>query len=290
LHIEAADATITGENMADIIVRKENKVKKTPEERSVVVQKILGLSLREKVLIIALVAALVIAGGLFFVVNPAFEKISAIEQEIATLEDQRTTYEMAISETPLYKEQYEKSKVTYEELQKKFLVPMTPEALDKFMTGMILSSEFEITSLNMSTLQPIVPSAYIPQTLEGSLLETMPPEVVNDGDAEEQPAEETAADSGSDASSALVVAGSGGTPAVGSISAYTVNVSVSGDNNMLNALFGLVNATDNVVITNVAFTPPSNEDDADDDTEDSSNTVDKPSIAITFRVYVFVGA
>jgi type II secretory pathway component PulM len=110
------------------------------------------LSTRERVMIVGLLVVVVIAMLLFLIYIPAQENIAALEDREAELQQEYSSYENQIAQTPTYRVAFDSAKVKYNAYQEFFYPFMNPEEVDELITGTLRDNKIDPERLTMTAL------------------------------------------------------------------------------------------------------------------------------------------
>jgi hypothetical protein len=114
-------------------------------------KRLLGkLNLRERIMIITLLIIAVIAIVVFLVVLPAFERVTALEDEIELLQAEKSGIHVEPDRVPEYQHEYEVALRDYENYQRFYYPFMDPEVIDKTITDLLLNNCLEPIRLAMT--------------------------------------------------------------------------------------------------------------------------------------------
>jgi hypothetical protein len=156
--------TPPGQHVRNGTVVPAGSVKKG-KEPSALTKRIKKLSMRERVMIVALVV-LAIAGVLaFFVVLPAIEAMQNIRTEIENLEAEKSDIHVEPDLTPGYREQIELAVKDYENYQNFYYPFMEPETIDRTITDLLLDNSLTPIRLSMSSIVTVDLLPYSTRTL-----------------------------------------------------------------------------------------------------------------------------
>jgi type II secretory pathway component PulM len=118
------------------------------------IKQMLGkLSMRERILIIALLTTAVIAIVVFLVVLPAFERITTLRNEVEMLQEAKAGIHIEPDHVPDYKLEYEAALRDYENYQHFYYPFMDPEVIDKTITDLLLDNSLEPIRLAMTQVE-----------------------------------------------------------------------------------------------------------------------------------------
>ncbi|MDR2196864.1 MAG: hypothetical protein LBO07_02745 [Coriobacteriales bacterium] len=134
------------------------------------------LSTRERVLIVGLLIVALVTALVYFVLLPALERISNLQEEVIALQTERDELDSIIAQEAGWRDNYERSKKDYNVYQQFFSPYMTPEDLDRMVTQMLVDAGLDPTRLSMTSLAvealPLyAPEPLVPNVLPESLLE-----------------------------------------------------------------------------------------------------------------------
>ncbi|MDR0350950.1 MAG: hypothetical protein LBH64_05290, partial [Coriobacteriales bacterium] len=124
----------------------------TKKEPGPLARALAKLSLRERVLIIGLLIAAIIAAVAFLIVLPALDRISTLSTEVSTLREERDNLHEKTDLRPQYQEQYDKALKDYENYQRFYYPFMDPETIDASITNLMLANGLSPKSLTMGPL------------------------------------------------------------------------------------------------------------------------------------------
>jgi cell division protein FtsL len=157
-------ATPPGQHARDgaVIPAGSSQTKKEP---SALKKQINKLSMRERVMLVSLVAVALIGAVAFFVVLPAIEAMQSIRVEIEDLEVQKSEIRVEPDLTPQYREQLEAAIKDYESYQQFYYPFMDPETIDRTVTNMLLDSLLVPIRLSMSPITAAELPPYATRTL-----------------------------------------------------------------------------------------------------------------------------
>jgi hypothetical protein len=137
-------------------------VKKEP---SALKKQLKKLSMRERVMIVSLVALALIGAVAFFVILPAIEAMQNIKVEIEDLEVQKSEIRVEPDLTPQYREQLEAATRDYESYQQFYYPFMDPETIDRTVTNLLLDNQLVPIRLSMSPITAAELPPYATRTL-----------------------------------------------------------------------------------------------------------------------------
>jgi hypothetical protein len=124
------------------------------------------LSVRERLMIVVLLVLVVAAVAAFLVVLPALDRISAVEDEIATLQEEKANIRVEPDLVPDYQAAYDAALRDYENYQHFYYPFMDPEVIDKTVTDMLLNDNLIPVRLAMTSVEQVaVPPYASSQTL-----------------------------------------------------------------------------------------------------------------------------
>jgi hypothetical protein len=234
-----------------------------------------NLSRRERALILTLIVIGVVCALYFFVVQPGFDRLSALEAETASAEETQDEYVAAIAAGPAFAEQAAAATAAYDEARAHIFSPLSIEELDATVTGYLESAGFDPEALTMSPLQPEDMTPFSPQPLSeppdeqpvSEYTETPQAMIEDAADPDEAVADPDAPLDGSKQT---------GGQAGGAAYSYSANISAAGGWNELYKLLDIVAATDGVELTHYSYSESGGEDSG------------KGSFAMTIKFYVFI--
>ncbi|MDR1183557.1 MAG: hypothetical protein LBK67_02025 [Coriobacteriales bacterium] len=291
----------------------------TKKEPSALKKQLDKLSMRERVMLVSLVAIALIGAAAFFIVLPAIEAMQTIKVEIEDLEVQKSEIRVEPDLTPQYREQLEVATEDYESYQHFYYSFMDPETIDRTVTNMLLDSYLVPVRLSMlpitvAELPPYTTRTLVPKpvpVVEDLLEETTSNTAQTDANAQGSDANATG-ESGAENSSGEtlgrseqlaanaeaagevdVVAEGGGLVVGSSIYCYTIDVEAKG---WMADLFTFFNATrDNIAMEVVSYSyePPPAESEVNPELgmDTQYTTSDEPeggTIILRIKLYVFV--
>jgi cell division protein FtsL len=137
----------------------------TKKEPSALKKQLNKLSMRERIMLVCLVAAALIGAVAFFVVLPAVEAMQSIRVEIEDLEVQKSEIRVEPDLTPQYREQLEAAIKDYESYQQFYYPFMDPETIDRTVTNLLLDSCLVPIRLSMSPITAAELPPYATRTL-----------------------------------------------------------------------------------------------------------------------------
>ncbi|MDR2671996.1 MAG: hypothetical protein LBC35_01610 [Coriobacteriales bacterium] len=135
---------------------------KPPSLPKRILEKIKGLSTRDKILGFGLILAAIIAALVFFLILPANERLATAQVNYNDLKNQKSTTETTIASKPTSQQQYDQAKVKYDEYIAKYQAPMLPEDLDRLITTFLTDCGFETTSLTLTPVTTENTSPFVP--------------------------------------------------------------------------------------------------------------------------------
>jgi hypothetical protein len=212
---------------------------------------------RERVLLCAMAIIAVCATLVCFLVIPGMNRLEDLQAEVTSLENERLIYSTAISQSPVYQQACRDAQSTCDEAKGRLFVPMDPESLDETISGYLISSGFDLTSLAMTPL-------HVEGIDDFSGIVSKP--AIEDGTA----------------------------AATRSTFAYTVNVTAAGYRSNLYRLLDKIQKTDGVELAAYQFGGAAEGDDnraaGVTGAKGQSGLPDseKSTATMTFKVYVFV--
>lgn len=107
------------------------------------------LSLREKVMIWALVIIAIVMALIFLLILPAQDRLMAAEQNNDTLINEENRTRLTIASMPTNQEVLAAAQARYDENLDLYQADMLPEDIDRMITGMIVDAGFSAVSLSM---------------------------------------------------------------------------------------------------------------------------------------------
>lgn len=123
--------------------------KKKNAEGGVFSAKLAAMSARERFLVVALLLIAVISAGIYFLVVPGLENLDAAQEEVITLQEQKSTEDMVIAGAESARADYTASSGQYTALQKQFYPTLGPDALDRLITNLLIGAGFQTSSLSI---------------------------------------------------------------------------------------------------------------------------------------------
>jgi hypothetical protein len=118
------------------------------------------LNTRERVMIGVLVVLVIVAVAAFLVVLPALDRITAVEDEIVTLQEEKANIRVEPDHVPDYQAAYEAALRDYENYQHFYYPFMDPEVIDKTVTDMLLSDNLIPMRLAMTSVEQVAVPPY----------------------------------------------------------------------------------------------------------------------------------
>ncbi|MDR0851710.1 MAG: hypothetical protein LBN36_04385 [Clostridiales Family XIII bacterium] len=185
-------------------------------------------SLRERVMIYALIVIIIAAALVYFLVIPGSRNLQTLQAEVDSLREQEATTRSLIAQIEPNNDRYNAAKVLFEQAKLRYYLPMAPETIDEKITGILVDCGFSPDTLSMSQLTEEDVFPFTPQILSATAL--------------------------TDPSSAYTIPadinGSAGTKAY----VYTVDVSASGEYKNFYALLEYINSKDGIEMVQFDYT------------------------------------
>ena len=271
----------------------ENKIdKKGNKKKDAEPNAFMKLSMRERVMIVALAIVVVVGGLGFFVVKPMFESLDALREEITLLQDQETQYRSQISQKETFLQQFQDAKGKYELYQTIFFNEMTPEQIDEKITTMIRESGLRPVSLAMSQISSETVPMYDPPTLSITSADTMAPMAATDDlDGEITPVDSGEEMTEGDVPPATPISEDGEGGAYGAYSfVYTVDISAAGNDTNMYKFIDALNANYAIRITSFNYSAPLSEISTPGDILSGTPTqsATEGSVSLQLKLYVFI--
>jgi cell division protein FtsL len=147
------------------------------------------LSAREKAMVISLVIIAVVAVAVFLFILPALDRITTLEDEISTLQSEKSEVQTTLDRIPAYREAAEEADRDYQNYRHFYYPFMDPETIDKTVTTMLIDNDMVPQRLSMTAIAAETIPAYVPFTLVPKPLPTADPAEDGTEGADEEGAE-----------------------------------------------------------------------------------------------------
>jgi cell division protein FtsL len=144
---------------------KDEKSVKNPSQ---VAAKIGALSMREKVMLIALAVVALIVAIVYFLFMPLLTAAADARSEQGELRTRKAELQMTIAKTQEFQDEIVAAQKRTDAATRAYLEPMLPEVLDDLITGLITDAGLDPQSLVMTALAPEAVPAYAAGRLEAA--------------------------------------------------------------------------------------------------------------------------
>ena len=210
-----------------------------------------SLSQREKIMVIALIIIVLVGGIGYFVIMPALDKLTTLQEEIDSLETQQITIQNQIALKETFAQQLKDAKVDYEKYQTVFFPQMSPERIDEMITSAIHDCGLRPVSLTMSQIQTEPVPMFSPQMLEINSTSSGEEEVIEEEPVEGEEESAEGEEATEEEMEELPISTDGPYSFV-----YTVDITAAGGRENAYALLDTMLATDALKLISFQYTPP----------------------------------
>ena len=270
----------------------DNSIEKAEKKDNAIVNAFGGLSTREKVMVYGLVIVVIVAVLGFFVIIPTLDKLSTLQEDVDGLIDQQANYQMQISQTPAFKQQYEEASANLKKYETFFYSVMQPETIDKTITSLVRKVGMRPQSLTLSQLEQVDVPRFSPQSLNGEGGSFTDGSVLGGTGAADSDADPNATGEVENSEEAYSEEEgyenemSGGTTAY----AYTVDVTALADQEQLFELIDAVQKMTALELVSYDLTPPKEEviNPGDILVGTPTQVAESGSISLKFKIYVYI--